>query len=312
MAVFPECVLTGYCYESRDEALPFAEPAPGPSTDALAADCRELGVWAVVGMLERAGADLFNACALVGPDGFVSTYRKIHLPYLGVDRFTTPGDRPFAVHDLGGLRVGMNICYDGSFPESGRVLAVLGADLLVLPTNWPTGAAPTIRHLTAARAWRTTSTTPPSTASARSAASASSARAASSTATASCWPPPARTGRKSSRRRSTPPSPAPSGSSRFLGNTNWIGSGTAGRRCIDRCANRYGRRPIRRHHRQHEVVVAGAAGHHEQVEQFMRPTTPGQRSGQPTRLIAAPALYRRPPNQSGHSSRCESRLANSK
>ena len=103
-------------------------------------------------MLERDGDRLYNACALIGPGGFVATYRKIHLPYLGVDRFTTPGNRPFAVHDLGGLRVGMHICYDGSFPESARVLTVLGADLLVLPTNWPTGAAPTIRHLTAARA----------------------------------------------------------------------------------------------------------------------------------------------------------------
>lgn len=152
LAVFPECALTGYCFKGRDEAWPFAEPAPGPSLDAIAADCRELGVWAVVGMLERAGAALFNACALVGPDGFAAVYRKIHLPYLGVDRFTTPGDRPFAVHDLGGLRVGMHICYDGSFPESARVLAVLGADLVVLPTNWPAGADPTIRHLTACRA----------------------------------------------------------------------------------------------------------------------------------------------------------------
>jgi predicted amidohydrolase len=154
MAVFPECVLTGYCFESRAEAQPFAEPAPGRSVDAVAADCRELGIWAVVGMLERDDAigGLFNACALVGPAGFVATYRKIHLPYLGVDRFTTPGDRPFAVHDLGGLRVGMHICYDGGFPESARVLTVLGADLLVLPTNWPTGAAPAIIHLAAARA----------------------------------------------------------------------------------------------------------------------------------------------------------------
>ena len=152
LAVFPECALTGYCFKGRDEAWPFAEPAPGPSLDAIAADCRQLGVWAVVGMLELAGDDLFNACALVGPDGFLAAYRKLHLPYLGVDRFTTPGDRPFAVHDLGGLRVGMHICYDGSFPESARVLALLGADLVVLPTNWPTGAEPTIRHLTACRA----------------------------------------------------------------------------------------------------------------------------------------------------------------
>src|SRR5262245_45761474 len=127
LVVFPECALTGYCFESKEEAWPHAETLPGPSTEALAADCQALSVWAVVGLLERAGGDLFNACALVGPGGLAATYRKIHLPFLGVDRFTTPGDRPFAVHDLGGLRVGMTICYDGSFPESSRVLTLLGA-----------------------------------------------------------------------------------------------------------------------------------------------------------------------------------------
>jgi predicted amidohydrolase len=153
LIAFPECALTGYCFESKDEAWPHAQPLPGPATDALADDCRRLGVWAVVGLLEREEATgrLFNACALVGPGGLAATYRKIHLPFLGVDRFTTPGDRPFAVNDLGGLRVGMNICYDGSFPESARVLALLGADLIVLPTNWPTGAMSTVCHLIQAR-----------------------------------------------------------------------------------------------------------------------------------------------------------------
>src|SRR5436305_7892737 len=71
LVVFPECALTGYCFDSLAEALPFGEALPGPMTDALAADCRRLGVWAVVGLLERpAGEDrVFNACALVGPDG---------------------------------------------------------------------------------------------------------------------------------------------------------------------------------------------------------------------------------------------------
>jgi predicted amidohydrolase len=153
LAIFPECALTGYGFDSREEALPLAEPLPGPSTDAVAAECRALDVWAVFGLLERGGAgELFNACALVGPQGFVAGYRKIHLPFLGVDRFTTPGDRAFAVHDLGGLRVGINICYDSSFPESARVLMLLGADLVVLPTNWPPGAASTVCYLVQARA----------------------------------------------------------------------------------------------------------------------------------------------------------------
>lgn len=152
LVVFPECALTGYCFDNKAEAWPHAEPLPGPSTETLAADCRALGVWAVVGLLERDGDRLFNACALVGPDGLAATYRKIHLPFLGVDRFTTPGDQPFAVHDLGGLRVGMNICYDGSFPESARVLMLLGADVVVLPTNWPTGARGSAKYLSQARA----------------------------------------------------------------------------------------------------------------------------------------------------------------
>jgi predicted amidohydrolase len=155
LIVFPECSLSGYCFDSREEALAHAEPIPGPSTLALADDCRELGVWAAVGLLEHdpATGGLYNACALVGPQGPLPAYRKIHLPFLGVDRFAEPGDRPFAVHDLGGLRVGLNICYDGSFPESTRVLMLLGADLVVLATNWPTGAQPTVRFAVQVRAF---------------------------------------------------------------------------------------------------------------------------------------------------------------
>jgi predicted amidohydrolase len=152
LIIFPECILTGYAFESKDEAWPHAEPLPGPSTDVLLGDCRRLGAWAVVGLLERDADRLFNAAVLLGPGGQLAAYRKIHLPCLGVDRFTTPGDRPFAIHDLGGLRLGMNICYDGSFPESARVLALLGADLVVLPTNWPEGARRTAQYLVSARA----------------------------------------------------------------------------------------------------------------------------------------------------------------
>lgn len=152
LAIFPECVLTGYAFDSHAEALPFAQTVPGPATDALTASCRALDVWAVVGMLECDGDRLFNVAVLVGPDGLKANYRKIHLPFLGVDRFTTPGDRPFAVHDLGGLRVGMSICYDGSFPETTRILMLEGADLVVLPTNWPAGAECTVNHLVQCRA----------------------------------------------------------------------------------------------------------------------------------------------------------------
>ncbi len=156
LVVFPECALSGYCFDSRDEAWPHAEPVPGPAVDSLAGACRRLGVFAVMGMLERSGDRMFNAIVLVGPQGLVGGYRKVHLPFLGIDRFTTPGDRPFQVWDIGGLRVGMNICYDGSFPESARVMTLLGADLVVLPTNWPPGSECASAHVVPTRAMENT------------------------------------------------------------------------------------------------------------------------------------------------------------
>jgi predicted amidohydrolase len=140
LTVFPEAALAGYCFDSPEEARPHAEPIPGPSTRRLAEVCQRLSVYVVYGLLEADGKRLFNTTALVGPEGVVGSYRKVHLPYLGMDRFTTPGDRPFAVHEAAGMRIGMHICYDGGFPESARVLTLLGAELIVLPTNWPPGA----------------------------------------------------------------------------------------------------------------------------------------------------------------------------
>lgn len=152
LVVFPECALTGYCFESKPAALQHGEAIPGASTDCIAALCRKLNVWAVFGLLERDGERLFNSLALVGATGFAASYRKVHLPFLGVDRFATPGDRPFQVHDLGGLRIGLMICYDGSFPESARVLTLQGADLLVLPTNWPQAAVCSAKYVGNTRA----------------------------------------------------------------------------------------------------------------------------------------------------------------
>ena len=140
LTAFPECALPGYCFESLDEARPHAETIPGPSTQRLAGLCRELDAFAVVGLLEADGDRIFNAAALIGPGGVIGSYRKLHLPYLGVDMFTTRGDRPPATWLAGDLRVGMSICYDGAFPEASRVMALDGADLIVLPTNWPPGA----------------------------------------------------------------------------------------------------------------------------------------------------------------------------
>ena len=140
LTVFPECAVTGYCFALEEAARPFAQSVPGPATAQIADACKELGGFAVFGMLELVGENIFNAAVLVGPNGLIGSYRKVHLPFLGADMFTSYGDEPFAVHQAAELNVGMNICYDSAFPESSRCLSLLGADLIALPTNWPPGA----------------------------------------------------------------------------------------------------------------------------------------------------------------------------
>ncbi len=152
LTVFPECAVTGYCFESLEEARPFAEPVPGPAIEQMSNVCRELEMFTIFGLLEADGDRMFNGAALVGPEGLIGSYRKIHLPYLGIDMFTTHGDRAFAVHQAGDLNVGMNICYDVSFPEGSRCMAIQGADLIALPTNWPPGAECAANYVVNARA----------------------------------------------------------------------------------------------------------------------------------------------------------------
>src|SRR6478736_1194991 len=92
LLVLPECAIPGYMFDSGEEAMPFAEEIPGPTTEALERECARLGLHVVCGLLERDGDMLRIAAVLVGPEGLVGTYRKTHLPFLGVDRFVVAGD----------------------------------------------------------------------------------------------------------------------------------------------------------------------------------------------------------------------------
>ena len=139
LIAFPECALSGYVFSSREEAVPFAESIPGASTDRLAACCKGLGVHAVVCLLEKDADRLYNVAVLIGPEGVVGKYRKNHLPFVGIDRFLDAGDKPFQVYETPIGNIGLHICYDCNFPESSRIMTLLGADILVLPTNWPEG-----------------------------------------------------------------------------------------------------------------------------------------------------------------------------
>ena len=151
LAVLPECAIPGYMYESVEEALPFAEEIPGPSSEALEREARRLGLHVVCGLLERDGDSLRNAAVFVGPDGLIGTYRKTHLPFLGVDRFAVPGDE-LPVFDTPLGRIGVEICYDLRFPEVTRTLALKGAEIVAHPTNFPVAARVQTEVITVARA----------------------------------------------------------------------------------------------------------------------------------------------------------------
>jgi predicted amidohydrolase len=153
LIVFPECALTGYMFSSRKEAMPNTETIPGPSTDILTACCKELGIYIIIGMLERDANKCFNVAVFIGPRGLIGNYRKNHLPFLGVDRFIDRGNKPFKVYKTPLGNIGLHICYDSHFPESARVMTLMGADILVLPTNWPEGREKVPLHVMNTRAY---------------------------------------------------------------------------------------------------------------------------------------------------------------
>lgn len=159
LVVLPECATSGYGFGDLESARAVAEPVPGPTTEALAEICRTAaipsgGPYIVVGLLERGDTPsiVYNSAVLVGPEGLIGCYRKAHLPLLGVDRFTTPGDTGFEVWETAIGRIGIAICYDLRFPEAIRALALSGADLVALPTNWPDGSQNAPQFVTRTRA----------------------------------------------------------------------------------------------------------------------------------------------------------------
>jgi N-carbamoylputrescine amidase len=136
VVVLPELANTGYMFRTRAEAFALAEPVPdGPTTARWMALARARGIHIVAGITERDGDALFNAAVVLGPDGYVGTYRKMHL-WDAENLFFEPGNLGFPVFRTPIGRIGVAICYDGWFPETFRLQALQGADLICVPTNW--------------------------------------------------------------------------------------------------------------------------------------------------------------------------------
>ena len=135
LIILPELFNTGYLFVSNEEVIAFAEKIPaGKTTRALSAIAREKKINIVAGIIEKSHGDLYNSAVLVSPAGYVGTYRKVHL-FNEENLWFKPGNTGFNVFDLGICRIGIMICFDWFFPESARILALKGADIICHPAN---------------------------------------------------------------------------------------------------------------------------------------------------------------------------------
>jgi 5-aminopentanamidase len=135
IVVLPELATSGYMLASPDEARAVAI---GPDHALFSEWARAAGAATVVGGFCEAGAGgrLYNSAAVVDASGVRAVYRKTHL----WDReklVFAPGAEPPPLVDTAHGRIGVLVCYDLEFPELTRALALAGADLLAVPTNWP-------------------------------------------------------------------------------------------------------------------------------------------------------------------------------
>jgi predicted amidohydrolase len=153
LVVLPECYLTGYVFDSAGGVRAVAIEIDGPEIREVVAVCARLGIHCAVGFLEKAEGGLFNAAVLIGPGGLIGRYRKAHLPFLGADRFVQPGNLPdLPVFETPLGTIGIAICYDLRFPEFLRALALRGADLVAMPTCWPSRSRMLADHFMPVRA----------------------------------------------------------------------------------------------------------------------------------------------------------------
>ena len=137
-----------FCKALRQEYFNFAEPIPGPTTEALRALASELEVVLIVPIYERQAPGVYrNSAVVIDADGrTLGTYRKMHIPhdplyeekyYFAPGDAVTEGDGTASGFKVWKTRygtIGVLICWDQWYPEAAHITALLGADILFYPT----------------------------------------------------------------------------------------------------------------------------------------------------------------------------------
>lgn len=135
LIVLPELALSGYLFKDAAEAAACSEPVPGPSTEFFGNLAAKNNTHYLYGFIE-AGEDglLYNSAACIFPDRSFRVYRKAHL-FNREKLLFAPGDSPFEVFEINGVKTGMLICFDHMFPEAARTLALQGVEVICHPSN---------------------------------------------------------------------------------------------------------------------------------------------------------------------------------
>lgn len=151
LILLPEMWTTGYCLP--DLAGGHADRS-GEPTGALLSDlARETGAYIAGSVADERRSKLYNRASVYGPAGDrLAAYDKVHLvPMMQEPQYLSPGER-LTLCDLGGAKAGLAICYDLRFPELFRSLTLAGAELFLLPAEWPVQRLHHWRTLCMARA----------------------------------------------------------------------------------------------------------------------------------------------------------------
>ena len=136
LILLPELANTGYVFNTRSEAFGLSEEVPGGETiRAWEELAMRRGVYLAAGMAEREGGRLYNSSVLMGPEGYIGKYRKLHL-WNREKLFFEPGDLGLPVFHTPLGRLAMYLCWDMWFPELTRIYALQGVDLILNITNW--------------------------------------------------------------------------------------------------------------------------------------------------------------------------------
>jgi len=154
----PELFSGPYFCKIEDDAL-FATARPlaeHPSVKAMQALAKSLDVAIPTSFFERDGHHYYNTLAMIDAGGeILGTYRKSHIPDgPGYEEkfYFRPGNDGFKTWDVAGTRIGVGVCWDQWYPETARVLALKGAELLFYPTA--IGSEPKDAEMDTSRMWR--------------------------------------------------------------------------------------------------------------------------------------------------------------